>query len=260
MSSVTERLDAFYSEVLGCPVTDIAPGEIHVVASERRLRREEGYGVIVPFWLLLTRGRCVISVRPELAEPVQAIVRDAPDAKALFGAEYAGPIEEVCRTVLPADVVERLRNSHSLGFYVDQEHFRPFTVSGCRRLMTEDRELIAEMNRVSVFGCPDESVQDGTAFGVITDGKLVARSSVVPTPEATGKYVLAWPGVETLSDYRRRGYAKAVVSGTTETLLAQGITPAYDCAITNVGSESTARSLGYRLYSEKLSWRYHWSG
>ena len=168
-------------------------------------------------------------------------------------------IEEVLREVLPEDMLERLRRSNSFGYYATQERFHPFTVPGCRRLTLADRPLNEEMNRVGVYGCPEESVRDGTAFGVIADGKLAARSTVVPTPEMTARYKLAWPGVETLPDYRRRGYAKAVVTGTTETLLARGITPAYDCAVANVASASTARSVGYRLYSERLTWRYHWS-
>jgi len=255
---IIERLDGFYSEALDGPLAEIEPWEIRVVGSERRLRREEGYGAIFPFWLLLARERCLISVRPDLEEPVQKIVRDAPDARELFEEEYAVLIEEALRKVLARDLLERLRRSHSLGFYATQEHFRPFTVSGCRRLTSEDRALVEEMDDVGVYGCPEESVQDGTAFGVVVDGQLVARSSVVPTPEMTAKYRLAWPGVETLPEHRRRGYARAVVAGTTETLLARGITPAYDCAVANVGSANTARSVGYRLYSERLTWRYHW--
>ena len=116
--------------------------------------------------------------------------------------------------------------------------------------------FIEEMNKVSDFGCPIESIQDGTAFGVIVDGKIVSRSSTIPTPNATKKFGLVWLGVETLPEYRRRGYAKAVVSGTTETILSRGQIPVYDHATWNKASENTAKSLGYQFYGESLRWQY----
>jgi GNAT superfamily N-acetyltransferase len=256
MNAYLERLDAFHAEVLGCPLAEVEPGEIRVVASERRWRREEGYGVIFPFWLLVTRSRGVISVRPELEEPVRAIVRGATDAAALFGEEYAATLEAACRAVLSADEAQKLFRSHSLNFYADAVHFRSFTVPGCRRLTPDDQELIDEMSRVSAFWCTEECVRFGAAFGVITDGKLVARSTTIWTPETTDQYGLVWVGVETLPAYRRRGYAKAVVSETTETLLARGLTPAYDCAVTNLASANTAQAVGYQLHAETLHWRY----
>ncbi len=256
MTDPITRLDNFHTETMGYPLAEAKPGEIRVVRSERRLRKEEGYGVVFAFWMLLSYDRCVISVRPDLKEPIEEVVNDAAGAKELFTEKYRKLIHEVCRTMMPDDIAERLRPSQSYGFYIDEEHFLPFTVPGCRRLTEDDRELIQEMTGSSEYGCPEESLVDGTAFGVVTDGKLVSLASVVPTPEATSKYHLSWPGVETLPDYRRRGYAKSVVSGVTETLLPRDITPVYSCSVTNIASANTARSVGYQLYGERLQWRY----
>lgn len=250
------RLDNFHTQAMGYPLSQAEPGEIHVVTSERRLQREEGYGLVFAFWMLFSYDRCVISVRPDLKESIEKIVRDASDAKKLFTAEYKTRIDETCRSILPGNIAGRLRQSQSYGFYVNKEHFRPFAVPGCRRLTEDDRELIQVMAGSNIYFCPEESLQDGTAFGVIKDGKLVSFASVVPTPEATSRYGLSWPGVETLPEYRRRGYAKAVVSGVTETLLARGIIPAYSCSVTNIASANTAQSVGYQLYGERLQWRY----
>lgn len=234
------------------PFADVKPGEIRMVASERRLQKEEGYGVVFAFWLLLTYDRCVISVRQSIGQ----IVKNASSARELFTDKYKTPVDEACRAVLPEDVAERLWPSQSYNFYVDKKHFQPFSVPGCRRLSENDRDLIQEMLGSNVYGCPEESLLDGTVFGVIADGKIVSLATVVPTPEATSKHGLAWPGVETLPEYRRRGYAKAVVSGTTETLLSRNIIPVYSCSVTNIASANTARSVGYQLYGERLQWRY----
>ncbi len=69
-------------------------------------------------------------------------MNDAADAKKLFTEDYRKRIDEVCRAMVPDDIAERLRPSQSYCFYVGEEHFRPFTVLGCRRLTEDDRGLI----------------------------------------------------------------------------------------------------------------------
>lgn len=251
-----ERLDAFYSECLGYPLAKVKSGRIRVVPSEHRLCQGEGYGVIFPLLLLHSSCRYILSVRPDLLEIVSAVVRDASDAEALFREDALTIIESWCRDIIPDEDIKRLRWSHSLTHYVDKEHFRPFTVPGCKRLRSEDCNLIEEMSQRSDFGCPEENIQDGIAFGVIIDDKLISRSSAIPTPVATKKFGLVWLGVETLPEYRRRGYAKAVVSGTTDTILSREQTPVYDHATWNKASGNTAKALGYQLYGEILRWQY----
>jgi len=165
------RLDSFHSDTMGYPLAEAKPGETNVVASERHLREEEGYGVVFAFWLLLIYDRCVVSVRPDLEESVERIAEDASDARELFTEAYTTRIDQVCKEVLPMDIAGRLFQSQSYVFYVDDEHFRPFRVPGCRCLTVDDHDLIRQMTGESKYGCPEESLQDGTAFGVICMGK-----------------------------------------------------------------------------------------
>ena len=251
-----EKLDAFYSECLGYPLVKAKSGEVRIASSEHRLCQGEGYGIIFPLLLLHSNCHYILSVRPDLLESVSAIVRGASDAETLFKDDARIIIESWCRDIIPNEVMKKLRWSQSFTHYVDEEHFHPFNVHGCKRLTPEDCDLIKEMDKVSDFGCPIESIQDGTAFGVIIDGKIVSRSSTIPTPNATKKFGLVWLGVETLPEYRLRGYAKAVISGATETILSRGQTPVYDHATWNKASENTAKSLGYQFYGESLRWQY----
>jgi len=251
-----EQLDAFYSECLGFSAEKAKSGKTQVFASERRLKNEEGYGVTFPFWMLYSENRYIISIRPDLLDLVSALVRSESDARALFNEDGGIVVESWCRSVLPKDDAKKLRRIHSLEHYVDKEYFRPFNIPECRRLISDDYKLIEKMSEISDFSCPDECIEDGTAFGVFVDEKLVARSTTIPTPKVTGKYHLVWMGVETLAEYRRRGYAKAVVSGTTEALLSRELVPVYNHAVWNIASRNTANSLGYKLYGETLRWQY----
>ena len=250
-----ERLDSFYSEWLGCSLKDVKSGETCIVTSELCLHRE-GYRVIFPFLFLCSGCRYVISVRPDLKEIISNIIHESSDAMVLFRDDVVSSIESWCQDVIPDNVVTGLERYHALVRYVDNEHFRSFTVPECRRLTSEDQNLVEEMNKICKFGCPEESIKDGTAFGVIIDNKIVSRSSTMPTPDATSKYGLVWLSVETLPEYRQRGYAKAVVSGTTETILSRGQISVYSHATCNKASENTAKALGYQLYGEILRWRY----
>lgn len=252
-----KQLDDFYSECLGFAIRNIKSGKLRVIASERRLINEEGYGIIFPFWMLHSADRYIISVRPDLFDLASTFIRNESDAKTLFddGAEV---IEIWLKSVLLKDDINKLRKSHSFELFVDREHFKPFNIPECRQLTTDDHALITEMDmdKGSNFGCSDECIRDGTAFGVIINGKIVSRSTTIITPSATNKYNLVWIGVETLPEYRKRGYAKAVVSGTTEILLSKGHVPVYSHADWNIASGNTARSLGYQFYGELLRWQY----
>jgi predicted GNAT family acetyltransferase len=247
-----ERLDDFYSECLGYPLKNVQSGEFRIVSSDRRLHYEEGYGIIFPFLLLCSNDRYLISVRPDMSELMSAFVQDISDAKAIFTENGIKVIGSLYQSILSEDIPSGLRWSQSLTHYIDKEHFKPFTVTECRQLTYADQELIDEMSKISEFICPDECIQNGTAFGVVVDGKLVSRSTTIITPNSTEKYNLVWIGVETLPEYRHNGYAKAVVSGITEIVLSRGQTPVYDHAIWNIASEKTAKSLGYQLYCETL--------
>ena len=114
MTDPITRLDNFHTETMGYPLAESEPGEIHVVQSERRFRKEEGYGVVFAFWMLLSYDRCVISVRPELEESIEEIVNDAADAKELFTGKYRNRIDDACRSILPGDIADQLGHRRAM--------------------------------------------------------------------------------------------------------------------------------------------------
>ena len=54
--------------------------------------------------------------------------------------------------------------------------------------------------------------------------------------------------VGTREEYRRRGYAKAVVASTTAELLAQGRMAVYGTDEDNIASQRTAHAVGYQQF------------
>jgi ribosomal protein S18 acetylase RimI-like enzyme len=70
---------------------------------------------------------------------------------------------------------------------------------------------------------------------------------VVGMAAASADNDIMWQvGVDILSDYRGKGIGKALVSHLTERIIERGKLPYYSTWVSNIGSQRTARSVGYK--------------
>jgi GNAT superfamily N-acetyltransferase len=96
---------------------------------------------------------------------------------------------------------------------------------------------------------PDVTRQDGR-FVILIDGTVVAQAWTV-----AGNASAAEVEVETLEDYRRRGYARQVVAAWAADTLARGRAIFYSHVIENVASAGVSRSLGLIHLSDEVEYR-----
>ena len=82
-------------------------------------------------------------------------------------------------------------------------------------------------------------VQGGAAVSICHSSRLTPRA--------------AEAGVETLPDYRGRGYATRVTAGWALAVRALGLTPLYSTSWDNLASQGVARSLGLIMYANDLN-------
>jgi len=88
-------------------------------------------------------------------------------------------------------------------------------------------------------------------FGVFEGRRLVSVADAPTIPYLPE--LIVGPGIMTLSEFRRRGYAAAVCATFLEEQLRRGLSPVWTCAMDNEGSAGLAQHLGYRPFG--VLWR-----
>ena len=93
------------------------------------------------------------------------------------------------------------------------------------------------------------------AFAYYFEGQPVSCCGTMPIGDMKAE-IAEVGGVFTLESRRRKGFAKAVVSATTNLILNSGRIPIYGTSDRNLASQHTAISVGYKEYAWSLSVRY----
>jgi ribosomal protein S18 acetylase RimI-like enzyme len=97
--------------------------------------------------------------------------------------------------------------------------------------------------------CPDVTRQDGR-FVILVDGVVVAQAWTV-----AGNARASEVEVETLPDFRRRGYARQVVAAWAADTLSNGRAVFYSHTVDNAASAGVSRSLGFIHLSDEVEYR-----
>jgi GNAT superfamily N-acetyltransferase len=121
-----------------------------------------------------------------------------------------------------------------------------------RRVRTEVEVELIEGNGIAEL-YPNISFSNalGSANDPLRPTMIVAltrhRGAVVGVAAARADSEAMWQiGVDTTDEYRGMGIAKALVGRLTERILEKGKVPYYATWISNIGSQRTAQSLGYK--------------
>ncbi len=217
-------LDQFYAAVLGCSPEDLNASGAVVVPNPAISQVRIAAGSPLALYAVDKGTGAVFSVRPDLAGLVERVVRGTPSAA------LEGPL---------CDAVERaLEGLHGgwwfrgIRLYCDSHSFRDQR-QGTVRAVTHTDKTAQEMHRK--WG--------GEVFGQIVGGETVAWAAVKPFSD------IEWDlRVDTLPDFRGRGYAKSVVSAAVEHIISHGRIAGWGCDRTNRASLRTAEAVGFREY------------
>jgi len=91
-------------------------------------------------------------------------------------------------------------------------------------------------------------VENNRCFGVYDDSILVCVTGAPDIPFMEG--IITEPGIDTLVEYRGRGYAKAACVKYLEFAISQNEVPIWTCYHNNTASYKLAESLGYKWFCD----------
>ncbi len=239
-------IEQYDSLRLGQELAGLPSGQVVVVESPRRLIRLQSYGFLhALWWLWLEDGRSVVSVPPGAGAEVRGLLKDITSDDSLFDPTLQVALREPVDAALhTAGLSATDRMLSDLCFACNGTMLRRSDCSDCRQL-TDAAILPAEGLRL-----PEHCFPDGIAYGIIADGRVAAVAYAHRTGQLEDR--VADIGVETAPAYRRRGFAKTVVSAVVAHIARQGGEARYACRPDNAASIATARSVGFGPYAQSL--------
>jgi len=266
MTDLLAFLDAQWSWYLGCPRGQLHDGHKHVVArpqaaSEKGspwpLRRGpvvlfttgHGWVMSLPEQLLgAARTSCLDLGFEELVREGDHLSQEWFDHPEMHFDRGAAGYRTMNRVAAPL----KLRGwSHYVFWYCDPATWRPRPDEHVRLITEHDADIWQQW-----LAWPGPMVgphirdqfEITDAFGYVLEGRLVSAAQIEASPED-----FAWEyGVDTLADFRGRGFATAVLNSVTTHIVAQGRVPWHYYNHYNRASARLPAKVGYFHYAEGL--------
>jgi hypothetical protein len=240
-------IDQYLGTRLDIDVSTLKPGEYAVTETTRRLQCEQSYGFVHALYgICFTDGRVAVSVTPGARSGViDLLARKEPDSWKTFD---QGWLDSLAACVNHARSEAGLSPSRGAIegrlFACKGTLVRRYNYGDCRRLRDDS------IPPADGLGLPTHCYPNGIVYGVVEDGHIVS----VAYAHRTGRMEdqVADLAVETAAPYRKRGYAKTVVSAVTVHMTSSGGEAVYTCSGSNQASIATASSVGYQLYGRTI--------
>jgi RimJ/RimL family protein N-acetyltransferase len=240
--STSPFVDCYIGTQLDIDVSVLTAGDIVVVESDRRLRPEQSYVYIHALYgIWFEDGRIAVSVPPG----THCDVAKALPITARFDEEWLESLRGPINHVLKQAGLPQVRNAWDVRLFAcNATSVKRWREGECLRLRDESIPP-AEGLRL-----PTHCFPDGIVYGIVEADRVVSVAYAHRTGLMEEKIVDL--GVETSEAYRRRGYAKTVVSAVTSHMTELGGEGLYKCNASNVASIATACSVGYELYGKAV--------
>ncbi len=245
MRSAAKR---YYAEWLDVsPVQFDTPGAV-AVPSEKRKRKQAGYSRIFNLYCFVTNQRAIISFSPDLHERIPILLSALESELSVESLRHAitesfhvspASTNKYYYTDLPLHV--KTSSARQL-LLADFDQYRKFFYAQHPKVEKDNawlREYFVSLT------------ERGYSFGVFVDERIVCATDAPDIPYMSD--LIVEPGINTLVDFRRRGFAKSSVGAMIEFLLSRGKVPVWSCGSRNVASARLAVSLGFQQLGTVIS-------
>ena len=237
---------AYYEKWLGSD-SCLTNSGLQFIESVERDKIQPGYPTAFDLYLWFDHERIVVSYGTAIRDYV-----DTLNAKLVMGQSVAD-IKEVLVNTFGSDV------KHNVKYILDQLPKRPSVGRVKTLTMTDYQDFetffkTQHSNVKDVSWLPEyftEMVAENLCVGVYEDGKVVCCTDAPLMPYMED--VVQEIGVNTLSDYRQKGYAVMACEQMVANILANGKMPQWSTTIDNVGSQKLAERIGFKKLADVLT-------
>lgn len=243
-------LSEYFSQQLGYPIDQLAPGNITVVPHPAEAHEPDGTPV-PDIRIMLIDDRGIAAVRADLKPAVEEIVQHLPNTGALLTLDVQSRLAALVDT-LP-------RENRLQVLYAERmpDSFR--RTPNCRRLELTDLYSLSNWFRLVypgknldlVMQSAERSIREGLAFAAYQRGKLVAVARTLLPKYLEGQ--VEDIVIRTIPEARRQGFATALVALQAQAILALDRVPMYRCNWHNEASLGVALKLGFRRFASQIS-------
>jgi hypothetical protein len=235
----------YYSSWLDFDLSQISDEKLIFKESCKRDKVIKGYGKSFPLYCYLEEDTRVVSYSKILEVKLEEIKR-------IFQKHSAIPeVKEKLETLLGGKL------GHNKKFYYTKKQ-------GCSnnnsiQLKSENyNDYLAFFNELHPKVKTDwleeyflSLIERGYCWGYYENGKLVCFSDAPDIPYMND--IIVEPGINTLEEHRKKGFAKEVIMAFVNYLLQKNKVPIWSCSSTNKASMALANSAGFNKLADVIT-------
>lgn len=235
----------YYAQWLDLPPAVFDSSGVIVKVSPKRDLTLPGYNAPSLLYCLLKNNTVLLSCSPSLNNTLPGVLSALESDCSL--SDKINAIKQVLPTV-----------RHSIKFYytgqmapinttdavqLEQKHYDQFLAFYKSRSMQNDPGEWLRPYYISL-------VERGHCFGIFKDGLLVSATEAPDLPYMADR--VGEIGINTLKEFRGKGYAKIAAAGMIKYLVQSGKTPLWSCAADNKASTGLALAVGFAEFADLL--------
>jgi hypothetical protein len=240
----------YFGKYLDIDLTNSA-SSVALAVTHRRNAPERGWGYTIPVWIFKLGDRIVISTCEMQAACATNMV---PQLCTITSQSL--PISELLNLI--HHHFPQLRRRHDFVYTCITASLRPFNSSAVRMLTAADIAAFISLSKILYpkidIACETaditRNITDGIAFGAFAESMMVTRSYAPHIAHLQDS--VEELGIDTLDQFRGRGYGKAALFETTRAVLDLHRVPIYRTAAGNLAAQRIAEAVGYSKFADSI--------
>ncbi|MDF2686579.1 MAG: acetyltransferase [Clostridia bacterium] len=238
MSNI-ENVKKYYSEWLDSSLEDFDKDELHSYLSLKRDQRQEGYSSNYLIYCVVYKNSVLLSYSNHVKDKVKALSGlNVNNIQALLKESFSEKLQ--CRQIYYYDKDDIKIDTTNAVFLTKQDYilYENFFKEQNPGLITE-----GWLKEYFYYLC-----DNGLCFGIYADNKLVSATDAPFIPYMSD--IISEPGINTLMNYRKMGFAKKVCAKFIKHQINLNKTTIWTCRQNNEASKNLAEALGFIKFAD----------